>query len=148
MKILSKEFNDYYYLPNTAGYRLGNKPPSLYLEDVPQNAVSLALVVYDSTVIYGEKELTYWMVWNLPVTIGEFTNENLPPEAVQGTNDMGTVGYFGPLLARGVNHVHFVVFALSSQLTLDSTAKRNDFDEAVNGNFIDHADITGMFLLE
>lgn len=145
MKLKSQEFNDYFFLPKTSGYRFGNKVPSLYVEDVPQNTNNLALLVFDSDVIYGDKELTHWLVWNLPVNISEFSNDNLPPGVAQGTNDIGGVGYYGPMLARGIHHIHFIIFALNIQLALDSTSTRNLFDEALNGNFIDHASLTGMF---
>lgn len=145
MKIKSNEFNDYFYLPKTCGFRYGNKAPSLFVEEVPQNASSLALYVFDSDVIYGEKELTHWLAWNIPVDIGTFSSDNLPASVVQGTNDMGSVGYSGPMLAREIHHIHFIIFALNTPLALDSTSTRRSFDEAVNANFIDHASITGMY---
>jgi Raf kinase inhibitor-like YbhB/YbcL family protein len=145
MKLKSKEFNNYFFLPKTCGYRFGNKAPSLYVEDVPQNATSLALAVYDSDVIYDNVELTHWLVWNLPVDVGEFSDDNLPSGAVQGTNDMGIVGYSGPMLARETHHINFLIFALNTDLVLDSTSKRGSFDRAVNGNYIDHASLVGIF---
>ncbi|MDB5183041.1 MAG: hypothetical protein JWO47_825 [Candidatus Saccharibacteria bacterium] len=145
MNIKSSEFNDYYLLPDSCGFNKGNRPPSLQITDVPPNATSLALYVFDSDVIYGEKELTHWLLWNIPVDIGEFSSDNLPAQVVQGTNDMGAVGYSGPMLAREIHHIHFVVFALDSTLDLDSSSTRESFDQAVTANFIDHAAIIGMY---
>lgn len=145
MKLKSNEFNDYFFLPKTCGYNSGNKAPSLFIEDIPNNATSLAMLVFDSDVIYGDKELTYWLLWNLPPDIGEFSSDNLPSSVVQGTNDMGIVGYSGPMLARNIHHVHFLIFALDIEITLDSSATRNLFDDAVNGKFLEHASLTGMY---
>lgn len=145
MKLKSTDFNDYFYVPTTCGYKFGNKVPTLYVQDVPQGTTNLALAVYDSDVMYYDRELTHWLVWNLPFDIGEFSDDNLPPGTEQGTNDMGTVGYYGPTLEREIHHIHFLVFALSSKLSLDSSAKRKEFDEAINGIFLDHADLIGMF---
>ena len=145
MKLKSKDFNDYYLLPKTCGYATGNKAPSLYVEDVPEGATTLALVVYDSDILYGTKELTYWLVWNLPVDVGEFSSDNLPEGAMQGTNDMGVAGYSGPMLSRDIHHVHFLIFALNIEITFDSRANRSNFDDAVNGKFLDHATLTGMY---
>lgn len=145
MKLKSTDFNDYYYLPKTCGYKFGNKVPALQVKDVPEGTTSLALAVYDSDVMYYDRELTHWLVWDLPVDIGEFSDSNLPPSAVQGTNDMGTTGYYGPTLEREIHHIHFLIFALSADLLLDPSAGRKEFDAAVNGSFIDHADLIGMY---
>jgi Raf kinase inhibitor-like YbhB/YbcL family protein len=145
MKIKSNDFNDYYFLPKTCGYRFGNKPPNLHIENVPQDATSLALYVFDSDVIYNEKELTHWLLWNIPVDIGELSVDNLPSGIVQGTNDMGVVGYSGPFLKRDIHHIHFIIFALNSPLDLNSTSTRKAFDDAINANFIEHASLIGMF---
>jgi Raf kinase inhibitor-like YbhB/YbcL family protein len=145
MKIKSTDFNDYFFLPKTFGYKEGNKMPTLYVEDVPQGTTNLALAVYDSEVVYYDRELTYWLVWNIPVNIGDFSNENLPAGVVQGTNDMGTVGFYGPTIDREIHHIHFLIFALDSELYLSSTTKRKEFDTAVNGRYLDHADLIGMY---
>lgn len=145
MKLKSTDFNDYFFLPKTCGYKFGNKAPTLYVEDIPQGTTNLALAVYDSEVVYYDRELTHWLVWNLPVDIGEFSDDNLPAGVVQGTNDNGTVGYYGPTLDREIHHIHFLVFALSSELFLNYSAGRKEFDMAVNGRLIDHADLVGMY---
>lgn len=145
MKLKSTDFNDYFFLPKTCGYKFGNKAPTLYVEGVPAGTTNLALVVYDSDVVYYDRELTHWLVWNLPIDIGEFSDESLPPGAIQGANDMGTVGYYGPTLEREIHHIHFQLFALSSKLFIDSSAGRKEFDAAVNGMFVDHAELIGMY---
>jgi Raf kinase inhibitor-like YbhB/YbcL family protein len=145
MKIKSTDFNDYFFLPETCGYKQGNQMPTLYVEDVPAGTTNLALAIYDSDVQYYDRELTHWLVWGLPYDTGQFTVDNLPPTAVQGTNDMGTVGYYGPTLEREIHHIHFLVFALNYGLFLDSTAGRKEFDAAVNGIIIEHADLVGLY---
>lgn len=145
MKLKSTDFNDYFFLPKTCGYKFGNKTPTLYAENLPPGTTSLALAVYDTDVVYYDRELTYWLVWNLPANIGEFSGDKLPSGAIQGKNDSGTVGYYGPSLDREIHHVHFLLFALNSELYIDSSATRKEFDTAVNGIFIDHADLVGMY---
>lgn len=145
MKIKSTDFNDYFFLPKTCGYKFGNKAPTLYVQDVPEGTTNLALAVYDADVTYYDRELTHWLVWNLPVDIGEFSDDTLPDGAIQGMNDIGTVGYYGPTLEREIHHIHFLIFALNSDLLLTSSARRKEFDTAVNGRFIDHADLIGMY---
>lgn len=145
MKIKSTDFNDYFFLPNTCGYKFGNKVPTLYVEDIPEGTTNLALAVYDGDVMYYDRELTHWLVWDIPINIGEFSDDNLPPGTVQGTNDIGTVGYYGPTLEREIHHIHFLVFALNIELGLDPSARRKEFDTAVNGRSLDHADLIGMY---
>lgn len=145
MKIKSTDFNDYFFLPNSCGYKFGNKAPTLYVEDVPEGTTNLALAVYDGDVMYYDRELTHWLLWDLPLDIGEFSDDNLPTGTVQGTNDSGTVGYYGPTLYREIHHIHFLVFALNFELRLDPSARRKEFDTAVNGRSLDHADLIGMY---
>ncbi|HVS58530.1 MAG TPA: YbhB/YbcL family Raf kinase inhibitor-like protein [Candidatus Saccharimonadales bacterium] len=145
MKLKSTDFNDYFFLPKSCGYKFGNKPPTLYAKDLPEGTTNLALAVYDTEVVYYDRELTYWLVWNLPIDVGEFSDDTLPAGAIQGTNDMGTVGYYGPTLEREIHHIHFLLFALNSELLLGPSAGRKEFDAAVNGRFIDHADMVGMY---
>lgn len=145
MKLKSTEFNDYFFLPKTFGYKFGNKVPTLYVKDIPEGTTSLALAVYDSEVVYYDRELTYWLVWDIPVDIGEFSDTNLPPGVTQGTNDNGTVGFYGPTLERETHHIHFLIFALNFSLGLGPSTQRKEFDQAVNGSYIDHADLIGIF---
>jgi Raf kinase inhibitor-like YbhB/YbcL family protein len=112
---------------------------------VPPGTTSLALVVYDTEVVYYDRELTYWLVWNLPIDIGEFSDQNLPTGAVQGMNDSGTIGFYGPTLERENHHIHFLLFALKSNLNLGSSANRKEFDSAVKGNSIEHSDLIGIY---
>ena len=145
MKLKSTDFNDYFSLPKTCGYKFGNKMPSLFVENLPQGTTNLALAVYDSDVMYYDRELTHWLAWDIPIDVGEFSDDNLPPGVIQGTNDMGTVGYCGPTLEREIHHIHFLIFALNSGLYLGSSSGRTEFDAAVNGKFIDHAALVGMY---
>jgi Raf kinase inhibitor-like YbhB/YbcL family protein len=144
MRLKSADFNDYFYLPDTCIYSQGNMLPNLNIDNIPDGTTNLALVMYDSDIMYDDRELTYWIVWGLPIDIGDISNLKLPPGAVEGTNDMGTVGYYGPTLQRAIHHVHFQAFALNSDLNLDSSCRRGDFNAALNGHFLDHADLVGM----
>jgi hypothetical protein len=146
MKLKSNDFNDYYFLPRNCGYRLGNKPPSLIISEVPATAISLALVVYDPDVGYGE--MTSWIVWNLPINITELSADNLPPSAMQGTNDLGTVGYAGPAPTSGIHHINFLLFALNAQPELVAGANREAFDWAVQNSYMENARLIGMYAAE
>jgi phosphatidylethanolamine-binding protein (PEBP) family uncharacterized protein len=63
----------------------------------------------------------------------------------QGTNDNGTVGFYGPTLERETHHIHILIFALNFSLGLGPSTQRKEFDQAVNGSYIDHADLIGIF---
>lgn len=145
MKLKSTDFNDYNLLPISCGYSFGNKMPTLYVEDIPSGTKNLAVTIYDSDVLYYDRELTHWLAWDVPIEIGEFTDINLPPGVVQGTNDMGTLGYYGPVLEREIHHIHFLIFALKDGLNLGTLSGRKDFDAAVTVKYIDHSDLVGMY---
>ena len=69
----------------------------------------------------------HWMIWNipgdvdwLPEGIADSSGPVTPQGAVQGKNDNGSLGYFGPRppAGTGVHHYHFQIFALDGPLTL------------------------------
>jgi Raf kinase inhibitor-like YbhB/YbcL family protein len=78
-----------------------------------------------------EHPFVHWLIWNIPSSLdvlpeGLPNNDHLisPQGAIQGRNDNGSFGYFGPRppAGTGVHHYHFQLFALDGPLTLKSDA--------------------------
>jgi Raf kinase inhibitor-like YbhB/YbcL family protein len=74
-----------------------------------------------------EKPFLHWMIWNIPGTLTRL-DEGLandpalvtPQSAIQGRNDMGGFGWFGPLPPRGhgTHRYYFQLFALDAPLEM------------------------------
>lgn len=102
-----------------------------------------------------ERPFVHWMIWNLPATAaslpeGLANTERLvsPQNAVQGRNDTGGWGYFGPRppAGHGVHHYHFQIFALDGPLTLKpgETDLRKLVD-AMKGRVLAEGELIGAF---
>src|SRR5207253_11120846 len=91
-----------------------------------EGAGSYALILEDPDAP-RERPFVHWMIWNIPGTAASLPEglpnaEHLvtPQNAVQGKNESGSWGYFGPRppQGHGVHHYHFQLFALDGPLTL------------------------------
>jgi Raf kinase inhibitor-like YbhB/YbcL family protein len=131
----------------------GNLSPPLRWTPV-EGAGAYALILEDPDAP-RETPFVHWLIWNIP---GETTwlAEGLPnsaelvspQHAVQGRNDNGSFGYFGPRPppGHGVHHYHFQIFALDGPLTVhpDKTDLRALVD-AMKGRVLADGELVGLF---
>ena len=129
-----------------------NISPALRWTATP-HAVSYAIVVEDPDAP-GGAPFVHWLVWGVP---GEATSlpGRLPPQphlstpqgAMQGRNDNGEVGYFGPRPPRGTgaHHYHFQIFALDRALALGPDADIHALRTAMKGKVLADGELVGTF---
>jgi len=98
----------------------GNVSPALSWSGAPQGTKSFALSVYDPDAPTGSG-FWHWVMFNIPATVtslpknaGDPKGTLAPAGAIQGANDTGSPGYFGPCPPKGdkPHHYHFQVFAV------------------------------------
>ena len=101
-----------------------------------------------------EKPFVHWLIWNIPGSLdalpaGLPNNDHLvtPQGGVQGKNDNGSFGYFGPRppAGTGVHHYHVQIFALDGPLTLKSDADIRALVDAMKGRVIADSELIGTF---
>jgi Raf kinase inhibitor-like YbhB/YbcL family protein len=95
------------YTANSFGCSGPNVSLPLVWKDVPADAKSLTLTMYDPDAPTGSG-FWHWLVANLPPTTtslgegaGQVGNAKLPAGAVQARGDAGVSGYFGPCPPQG-----------------------------------------------
>jgi len=100
----------------------------------------------------GAHPFVHWLIWNIPgaatsLPEGLPTSVRLPAPAgaVQGANEAGGTGYFGPKPPSGVHHYRFLIFALDSALGLAPGAGRDALSTAMNGHVIAQGELAGTF---
>jgi Raf kinase inhibitor-like YbhB/YbcL family protein len=125
-----------------------NRSPPLIWTPI-RDAAAYALIVEDPDAP-RDRPFVHWLIWNIP---GEATSlpENLPPEAhlgriggaVQGVNDNGTVGYFGPRppVGHGVHNYHFQIFALAAPLNFAPDTPLDVLVNALKGDTMAYGDL-------
>jgi len=146
MKIYSPEFSDGGAIPSkyTAdGQRIN---PPLFIEDVPFNAKSLALIVEDPDAPAGL--WLHLLVWNMKISLNKIE---------EGIKDFGSLGMVGKNSSgnndwdninppNGEHRYVFILFALDCGLNLNpDTTNREDFYKAIDKHIIDRAELIGRY---
>jgi Raf kinase inhibitor-like YbhB/YbcL family protein len=116
-------------------------------------AGSYAIIVEDPDAPM-ERPYVHWLIWNIPGDV-DWLPEGLPlgdhlvtPQgAIQGRNDNGDHGYFGPRppAGTGLHHYHFQIFALDGLLTLHSDADLRALVDAMKGRVLADGELVGTY---
>ena len=104
-------------------------------------AISYALIVEDPDAP-REKPFVHWMIWNIPGDVQALDAgvaarplADRPGGAVQGKNDMGGYGYFGPKPppGHGEHRYYFQLFALDRRLDMGPDTPLEELVNALKG---------------
>jgi Raf kinase inhibitor-like YbhB/YbcL family protein len=117
--------------------------PSLNWTGVPPEAVSLALVMDDPDAPAGT--FTHWLVWNISPDTEGLPESTAGEGTVQGTNDLGVIGYGGPCPPAGVHRYRFRILALDDVPALERGAGRGEVDLAVEDHIIAWGELQGTY---
>lgn len=89
--------------------------PPVTVRNVPEGTAALAIVMDDPDAPGGT--FLHWQVSNIDPAREHIEEDSVPPEAVEGGNDFGNVGYNGPCPPEGQDHRYVLsVYALSEPL--------------------------------
>ena len=120
----------------------GDSPP-LTWDDVPEDALALALVVDDPDAPKGT--FVHWIVLDIPIGAPELSAGTVPSGAVQAKNSAGKASYFGPCPPSGTHHYRFTVYALSQRTGLSDGADMDKALDAVTSTAIAQGRLVGTY---
>jgi Raf kinase inhibitor-like YbhB/YbcL family protein len=146
MKISSSAFAEGGDIPNKHAKKGGDKSPALKIEDVPEEAKSLVLIMDDPDAPSGL--FTHWILFNVSPRTKEIHEDSAPVMATQGKNDYGDIGYGGPQPPSGEHRYFFKLYALDAPLQLSRGAKRQELEAAIKDHIIDEAQTMGRYAVE
>ena len=116
---------------NGFGCSGGNLSPALAWSGAPKATKSFALSVYDPDAPTGSG-FWHWVMFDIPASAaslpknaGDPKASLAPAGAIQGRNDAGSEGYFGPCPPKGdkPHHYQFTIFAVDvDKLDADASA--------------------------
>ncbi len=123
--------------------------PDLSWTGVPAAAQSLVLLVQDPDTAQGL--YTHWILYNIsPKT--QTLPAGLPPrrgtlkEGLQGENDSGLLGYFGPMPPDDKpHHYHFQIIALNSRMRPRPGYDTSTILASIHDHAIAGGDLVGLF---
>lgn len=143
MKITSTAFENEGIIPSKYTCDGENINPVLLIEDVPEGTKTLALIVDDPDSPVGI--WVHWLVWNISPDTTEIKENSVPKSAGQGTSSFGTVGYGGPCPPSGTHRYLFKLFALDTEIDLDSKGDKAALESRMEGHIIDKVMYLGKY---
>jgi Raf kinase inhibitor-like YbhB/YbcL family protein len=129
-----------------------NISPPLSWTSVPDVA-AWALVVEDPDAP-REQPFIHWMIWNIPGEVQSLADglpnaaELITPQGVvQGRNDMGGHGWFGPRppAGHGLHHYYFQLFALDAPLDMGPETPLVELLNALKGHTIAQGELVATY---
>lgn len=120
-----------------------NVSPPLDIAGIPEDAVSLALIMHDPDAPTGD--FLHWSIWNLHADIVSLGENELPEGAVQGSNDFGKKSYGGPCPPSGTHRYIFELYALDSLLDLPAGTDGETVLDTIHDHELAVTTLTGRF---
>ena len=162
--VTSTKFNETRRIPRKYSCTQDDVSPPITWGDVPDGTVSLALMV-DSDQHPGSL-WAHWVLWGIPADARALPEEipnaheapAVGPDAAQGTNDEGKIGWSGPCPGtlklsfqpghgggpiKAANSYYFRLYALDTDLDLGPETTKWDFLRAIDGHVLAGGELVG-----
>lgn len=146
MRIRSPEFEQGGVIPAEFTCDGANVRPPLAIENLPDGAASVAIIMDDPDAPTGT--WVHWTVWNLPAAEGPVPGDILPAGAVEGRTSFGGDGYGGPCPPSGRHRYFFKAFALDVALDIPAGSDAEALMRAMEGHVLDKAGLIGTYARE
>lgn len=133
----SEAFENGGIIPKKYGYKHGNISPPLKIINVPENAMSLALIMDDPDAMGAVGKIwVHWVLWNIdPKTIAIKEN-TIPSNSIEGKTDFGEIGYGGPAPPDKEHTYIFKLYALDEKLDIEEGSTKKQIEEIMTNHII------------
>ena len=135
--ITSEDFKEGEEIPKKFGYKFENKQPHIEIHNVPENTMTIALIMDDPDAIEAVGKV--WVHW---LQFFDFPSKNL---IIEGKTDFDEIGYGGPAPPNGRHTYIFKGYALNTKLDLNEGYSKQELENAMKGHIIAEARLTGTF---
>ncbi|MBD3260160.1 MAG: YbhB/YbcL family Raf kinase inhibitor-like protein [Candidatus Altiarchaeales archaeon] len=141
LRVWSPAFKDREELPGKYTCDDINVNPPLTIEDVPDEAKSLAIIFEDVDSKYGD--FTHWLLFNVDPEMNEIGEDSSP--GIEGVNSFGGEEYRGPCPESGRHRYVFNVYALNQSLDLGSEASKEEVEQSMTPHIVAEGSLTGFY---
>lgn len=146
LSLASPAFDDGDRIPEEYGYDHRNVNPPLRISGIPSETSSLTLIMDDPDAVEpAGKVWLHWLVWNIPQDTTALPEGWEPTTAIEGTNDFDETGYGGPAPPDREHTYRFKLYALETELDLDSSADKAAVGSAMAGHILAQTQLEGTF---
>lgn len=142
MQITSTAFEHNKSIPSKYTCDGENISPPISIREIPEGTKSLALIVDDPDA--PSKTWVHWLVWNIDPGTSEI-EEGSAPAGIEGTTDFGRTGWGGPCPPSGTHRYFFKLYALDSDLNLDSSATKEELEAAMENHILEQSELVGLY---
>lgn len=151
--VTSNAFRDGNPIPHEYSAYGENRSPQLNWSDAGPECKSF-VILCENPDGPRSRPFVHWMVVNLPpdytALAASAPGHGAPlymRGGIQGMNDCGGVGWFGPrpVAGHGRHHYHFKVYALNQKLDLSPGFCREDLERAMRGTIIGEGELVGTY---
>jgi len=144
MRLTSPEFKDGEELPEKAGYMEENVNPQLEIEEIPEETVSLVLIMDDPDAVEPAGKIwDHWIVYDVDPSTEKIESGESP--GTEGITDFRETGYNGPNPPDGEHMYVFTAYALDKELGLPQGANKEQVEESIEGHIIEKAELKGRY---
>ena len=135
--ITSEDFKEGEEIPKKFGYKFENKQPHIEIHNVPENTMTIALIMDDPDAMEAVGKV--WVHW---LQFFDFPSKNL---IIEGKTDFDEIGYGGPAPPNGRHTYIFKGYALDIQLDLKEGYSKQELEDAMKNHILAEAKLTGTF---
>ena len=135
--ITSEDFKEGEEIPKKFGYKFENKQPHIEIHNVPENTMTIALIMDDpdAMAVVGK----VWVHW---LQFFDFPSKNL---IIEGKTDFDEIGYGGPAPPNGRHTYIFKAYALDTTPELKKGYSKQELEDAMKGHILVETKLTGTF---
>ena len=142
----SKSFKNRGIIPKKFGYKHGNISPSLTITGIPENTVSLAMIMDDPDAMGAVgKVWVHWVVWNIDPKNPEFIENTIPSNCIEGKTDFDEIGYGGPAPPDKEHTYIFKLYALNQKLDTIQGSTKQEIEFAMKNHIIEETILVGKY---
>lgn len=149
MILTSPSFENNGFIPKKFSREGGNINPELLIQNVPEGAKSLALIIRDPDVpkaFIPSGIFDHWVVWNIDPRTTVIKQESVPPGSVEGANTRGGAGYTGPYPPPSeTHHYEFRLYALDAVLDLSPSAGKVELEAEIQKHLLAETVFVGLY---
>lgn len=143
IQITSSAFNDGDRIPRIYTCDDQNVSPPISWTGVPNNTLSLALIMDDPDAPMGT--WVHWVLYNLSPDLAGL-DQGKTGVGTEGTNDFKRLGYGGPCPPKGSNHRYFIkIYALDTMLDLKEGDTKAQVENAMRGHILAQGQWMGKY---
>jgi hypothetical protein len=142
----SEEFENKDVIPKKYGYKNGNNSPPLKISGVPENTISLALIMDDPDAMGAVGKIwVHWILWNINPKINQFEENSIPSNCIEGETDFGEIGYGGPAPPDKEHTYIFKLYALDQKLNIAKGSTKMQLEESMKNHIIAETKLEGRY---